>query len=63
MGTSIFYYSWSYCAVLLLLMVSPEKELFQPEQMKVPSRYMAAAGMEGGTERRRRKAQTVGTTP
>lgn len=63
MGTSIFYYSWSYCAVLLLLMVSPEKELFQPEQMKVPSRYMAAAGMEGGTERRCRKAQTVGTKP
>lgn len=63
MGTSTFYYSWSYCAVLPLFMVSPEKELFQPEQMKVPSRYVAAARMEEGTERRCRKARTACTKP
>lgn len=51
MGTSTSYCFWSYCALLLLFMVSPEKVLFQPEQMKVPSRDMAAAGMEGVTEK------------
>lgn len=63
MGTSTFYYLQTYCAVLLLFVVSPEKVFFHLEAMKGPSRDMAATGMEGGTERKRRRVRTVGTKP